>query len=1346
MSVFKLLAILFILLILFSKEMKVDAQADTAFWFAAPAITPGHAHLPILIRFSTYNQTAIITISEPANPSFIPYTFTLAANSATAIDLTSQVSLIENKPANTILNYGIKIVSTATISAYYEEEGQVPAGTFNNPEIFPLKGRYALGKSFIVPSQNIFNNKDKLNPIPQNGFIIVATQDNTTVTITLSDSDAIGHLAGIPFNLVLNKGQTYAVTSMGILASEHLGGTSVKSDKPICITIFDDSVLLGGHYDVAGDQIVAEEFAGNEFIIVRGDLDNTPNKKSDYYFIWGIKDATIVNVNGVAMTTINRGQCYSGILSTESVYITTSNPAYVLQFTGTGQEVTETSIPGIKCTGSQIVSFVRSTNEYFQLDILCKSSGINNFKVNGRSGVITGAMFSVVPNTLGVWEYARINSDNHPEIDNIFLSGVAASVTNTSGLFHLGFLNGQNGTGSRLGYFSSYGIGNFAPAPSTNVCINNDIHLQANLIAGTTYSWIGPNGFSSNIYNPIIVNAQTSNSGLYLVTATVPGCGVFTDTLSLIIYPTVKASFEHTKDTICSGVKKLISVSFIGKAPWTFAYSDGNKSDTISNIKTSPYTFSVAPTKSTIYTINYLKDATFCSSGSVNINSSMRDTIVVNPRPNVVFENNDSLCIGKTKILSLKLSGKSPWNIVYYYGNDTTKSIIVSNPFSINVSPKSNTIYSIIDLLDGNFCSALLPIKFQLNVYNKPITSFLCPSEVCLRDTVFFKDKSTDSNFKIIKWNWNFSNNTSDSLQNTYLVFTSPKSYTIALSTINNAGCPSDTLTKKIIVNPLPKVDFSFDSNPLCETRTIPFKDNSSISSGNIIRWNWNMGNNRIIDTTNNDSLKNIYSSFGNYKVKLVVASEKGCLSDTLTKIIKINPLPKVGFIVPEICLQDAVATFKDTSSIADNTENQFKYNWSFDASTATPVVPINNFPIPLTSIQKNPVITYHQFGQYFVSETVSSNMGCKAFKTMSFVVNGSNPKAGFSIFQPSHLCSNDSVRLTNTSSVDFGNLTKLEIYWDYANNQNVKDVIINPIPNNTYTHLYPNYQNATGASKNMFIHIKVFSGGVCGNEITNSIDLLPSPKTTFQPVLPICNNAKLIDLNSYTNELSGISKKITYLGQGVDSIGNFYPQNALIGNNQIVYKATAFNGCKDTASRNILVLSSPSVIQGYNQYVQAGNSTELSPLTISNSVNYNWTPITYLSHNHDSTALIQIPISAPQDSIVYILTVTNKENECQSSDSLILYILHQPIAPNAFSPNGDGINDTWILKNIEEYPNPIVQIFDRNGQNVYLKEGRYKPWDGIFNGRPLPIGTYYYIVNPRNGQPLFSGSVTIIR
>ena len=130
-------------------------------------------------------------------------------------------------------------------------------------------------------------------------------------------------------------------------------------------------------------------------------------------------------------------------------------------------------------------------------------------------------------------------------------------------------------------------------------------------------------------------------------------------------------------------------------------------------------------------------------------------------------------------------------------------------------------------------------------------------------------------------------------------------------------------------------------------------------------------------------------------------------------------------------------------------------------------------------------------------------------------------------------------------------------------------------------------------------------------------------------------------------------------------------------------------------------------------------------------SLNYLWNPATYL--NSDTTA---VPISSPKADITYSLTLTGAGN-CTVSDNVFIKVLLAPIVPNAFSPNGDGINDTWVIDCIENYPDNAVQIFDRWGDRIISFEGynnTTRVWSGTnAKGALLPDGTYYYVLTIKN-------------
>jgi gliding motility-associated-like protein len=120
-------------------------------------------------------------------------------------------------------------------------------------------------------------------------------------------------------------------------------------------------------------------------------------------------------------------------------------------------------------------------------------------------------------------------------------------------------------------------------------------------------------------------------------------------------------------------------------------------------------------------------------------------------------------------------------------------------------------------------------------------------------------------------------------------------------------------------------------------------------------------------------------------------------------------------------------------------------------------------------------------------------------------------------------------------------------------------------------------------------------------------------------------------------------------------------------------------------------------------------------------------------------------PVVAPKSDLTYILTVTG-EGGCIGSDTINVAVALAPIVPNAFSPNGDGINDVWYIKYLEFYPGCTINVFDRFGRLVYGSTGYARPWDGLVNGKPMPVGVYYYVIDPKNGKPKMSGSLTLLR
>jgi gliding motility-associated-like protein len=148
-----------------------------------------------------------------------------------------------------------------------------------------------------------------------------------------------------------------------------------------------------------------------------------------------------------------------------------------------------------------------------------------------------------------------------------------------------------------------------------------------------------------------------------------------------------------------------------------------------------------------------------------------------------------------------------------------------------------------------------------------------------------------------------------------------------------------------------------------------------------------------------------------------------------------------------------------------------------------------------------------------------------------------------------------------------------------------------------------------------------------------------------------------------------------------------------------------------------------------------------LNGIALGTNIQYQWSPTTYMANNNTLTPTIQ-----PKDTISYTLTVTSNSGCGTASSKVFVRVYQKVIVPNAFSPNGDGINEGWNIEKIQTYKNCQVTVFNRYGQIVFRSEGYYKQWDGKYNGIPVPAGTYYYTLDLKNGTKILNGWVAILR
>lgn len=153
---------------------------------------------------------------------------------------------------------------------------------------------------------------------------------------------------------------------------------------------------------------------------------------------------------------------------------------------------------------------------------------------------------------------------------------------------------------------------------------------------------------------------------------------------------------------------------------------------------------------------------------------------------------------------------------------------------------------------------------------------------------------------------------------------------------------------------------------------------------------------------------------------------------------------------------------------------------------------------------------------------------------------------------------------------------------------------------------------------------------------------------------------------------------------------------------------------------------------------IQAGQSVSL-PATITGQTTIRWTPATGLNNPK-----IEQPLARPEHTTTYTLLASTAQ-ACSASDTIRVIVLKEIIIPNVFSPNGDGINDKWVIRHIEDYQHATITVFDRYGKRIYSSNNVAIPWDGTVTGKQVPAGTYYYIIKLESNKT-FNGAVTVLR
>ncbi len=455
-------------------------------------------------------------------------------------------------------------------------------------------------------------------------------------------------------------------------------------------------------------------------------------------------------------------------------------------------------------------------------------------------------------------------------------------------------------------------------------------------------------------------------------------------------------------------------------------------------------------------------------------------------------------------------------------------------------------------------------------------------------------------------------------------------------------------------------------------------------------------GPNGFTSTTQNPVRASSTNAFaGEYSLQVKITST-GCTSNVSTKIVEIAD----------------ITDFAISSNLA---------GMLCEGNSVT--LSVNNLPNHTYSWKKNGVATgatgtsvvVTEDGSYTVFVTNTSIAGCSAETAAKEVTLFATPIAGFTVNNT--LCKGVEASFTNTSDPD-DRVTPI-YSWNFGDTQTSTDT--NP------THTY----NPVGTPSNFTVTLTVSYEGVSG--CTDSENTMV---TVVEKSIPTIQSSAAKVCPDGTVELSlpaGFTIVQWSTGETTPTI------TASAGDYTVT--ATDANNCEVEGTLTLEAFAAPVLTVTANRTdITAGDTTMLH---VSGAETYVWSPASELQNPEMATAAS--PIASPSQRTTYVVvgTAPAADGGCSAEGQVTINVVGAAaLFPLAFSPNGDGDNEDWKWLT-GAGSDCLMTVFDGRGRRVFEKKS--ENWDGTYNGKPVPEGTYYYVYGCPNVKPV-TGTVLVFR
>ncbi|MEY4604109.1 MAG: hypothetical protein RIT43_1401 [Bacteroidota bacterium] len=910
--------------------------------------------------------------------------------------------------------------------------------------------------------------------------------------------------------------------------------------------------------------------------------------------------------------------------------------------------------------------------------------------------------------------------------------GTNLSVTiNTSG-------DGETGSWSNIGcvddpptVFNAIQLCCSATATNTGPYCSGSGNIQLNSTGGGTYLWSGPNGFSSTLQNPTLP-ATVANAGVYTVTINNAGCSATASTT--VVVNTTPVLTVSNPSAVCSPATVNLTAAAVtsgstGGGTLTY-WTNASATTSLSNP-------SAVATSGTYY----------IQAANGTCTDIEPVVVTVTPSPNLVVTNPPSVCSGTVDITAASVTAGSTNTGTLTYWTNASATTSLSNPTAIGTA---GTYYI---QANNNGCTVIVPVTVSFaSTSNLVITN---PPAVCSPNTVDLTAASVTTGSTGVGTLTYWTNPAATTaLSNPNAVVTSGTYYIQTVS----GGC-SDIEPVVVTVNTSPSLVVT--SPPaVCEPNTVDITSLSvttgSTGGGTLTYWT-------DAGATVSLSNPNAVSATGTYYIQ----STLGSCTDIEAVTVTINTTPVLTITAPVAVCSPSTIDLTDPAVTAGSTGGGTLTYWTTAGATSS----LSNPGAVATS------------GTYYIQ---SANGACTDIEPVTVTVNVT---PNLNITNPPAACTPNTVDLTasavTSGSTGGGTLSYFTddagtialsgpnavsasgIYYIQASSSGCTDiapvtVVINTTPALVITDpaavCSPNtidltsaavtagstgggtltYWTNAGATSALSTPTSVTSSGTYYIQANNSgctdiapviVTINPQPQLVITDPAAVCTPLTVDVTASAVTAGSTNAGSLSYWTDA--SATNALSSPSSVSASGTYYIQAVLNGCTDIAPVVVTINPLPPAPPAGTDATYC-STWEFALMSASGSGGtYTW---------YSDAALTNVletgPTLAPSNVIgTTTYYVTETVLGCEGPASLVIITVNncEITVPTAFTPDQDGVNEYWEIVDLDlTYPNNLVMVYNRWGNLLYQSEkGNYsgKPWNGTFEGKSMPVGSYYFII-----------------